>query len=176
MSTPSTPPVLGAGGPTSNPDAGKMAMAAAVGLVVLVALNFAVTKFLAPMSVGSETLGGSEQAYDSFYDGYVALFTLAVPSFLGGLLISKIVGASASKASLIAFGIAAVVGLIHPFWQVPIVTAHSAHSPFMAYMVRSPLVILAFGSLGGWLGGEFASGRFTLADREPPHLPGLEED
>lgn len=152
---------------TSSPDPGKIAMAAAAGLMVLVALNFVVSKFLAPLSIGSETLGSSEQAYSSFYDGSVALFTLAVPSFLGGLLMSKFVGASASRASLLAFGIAAVVGLIHPFWQVPIVTSHSARSPFMAYMVHSPLVILAFGSLGGWLGGEFASGRFTLADREP---------
>lgn len=174
MSTSTTP--SGAGGQNSNPDAAKLAIAAAIGLVVLVTMNFAVARFLAPMSIGSETLGGSEQAYDSFYDGCVALLTLAVPSFLGGLLMSRVVGTSASRASLIAFGIAAVIGLIHPFWQVPIVSAHSAHSPFMAYMLRSPLVILAFGTLGGWLGGEFASGRFTLADREPPYLPGLEED
>jgi len=164
MTTPSTPSI--SEGQPSKPDAAKFAQAGAVGLIVLLVLNFAVYRFLNPMSVGSETLG-DQAGYESFYDGSVALFTLAVPAFLGGMLMSKIVGASASKASLIAFGIAAVVGLIHPFWQIPMVSPHSAHSPFMAYMVRSPLVILAFGSLGGWLGGEFASGRFTLADREP---------
>ena len=160
---------------TSAPSVGKLILAAAAGIATLIALNFATFMFLNPMSIGSETLQ-DQRGYESFYDGSVALLTLAIPSFLGGLLISKFAGASAAKVSQCAFTVAAVVGLVHRFWQVPMVTAHSAHSAFMFYMLRNPLVILAFGSLGGWLGGEFASGRFTLADREPPHLPGLEED
>lgn len=160
---------------TSAPGLGQLVVAGLIGVITLVALNGAVYMFLNPMSIGSETLQ-DQRGYESFYDGSVALLTLAIPSFLGGLLISKIAGASAARVSQCAFAIAAVVGLVHRFWQVPMVTAHSAHSAFMFYMLRNPLVILAFGSLGGWLGGEFASGRFTLADREPPHLPGLEED
>ena len=156
-------------------DPRKSVLAGVAGMAVLLILNFAVYKFLSPMSIGSEQLG-DERGYDSFYNGSVALLTLALPSFLGGLIMARIVGESSSKVSQITFAVAALIGLIHPYWRIPMVTEHMAHSPFMAYMLKNPLVILAFGSLGGWLGGEFASGRFTLADREPLNMPGLEED
>ena len=63
-----------------------------------------------------------------------------------------------------------VVGFLHPFWRIPDV---SRHTPLMHYFLFSPLVALAFVALGGWLGGQFATGKFTLADQQPVTPQGL---
>jgi hypothetical protein len=154
----------------------KLLGAGIAGIAVMLALNATAYAFLKPVTIGADTLGPGEAAYDSFYDGCVALLTLALPAFLGGLVISRIARSAALNVSIIAFTVAAVVGAVHPYWQVPVVSPHSAHSGFMHYMLRNPIVILALGTLGGWLGGEFASGRFTLDDRDKPHMPGMDED
>lgn len=162
--------------PLPVPGIGVRIAAGIAGIATMVALNAAAYAFLKPVTIGADTLGASEASYDSFYDGCVALLTLALPSFLGGLVISRFAKSSAQAVSIIAFVVAAVVGAVHPYWQVPMVSPHSEHSGFMYYMLCNPIVILAFGTFGGWLGGEFATGRFTFADREPPDLPGMEED
>lgn len=174
-----SPKVASSTSMASTPSTGRLIGAGIVALATFMLLNFIAAQFLNPMSIGSDTLGSSQPAYDSFYDGCVALLALALPAFLGGLLTSRIVGASAQKVSVAAFGVAMIAGLIcwkHPYWRIPPVSGHSIHSAFMHYMLSNPIVILAFGTLGGWLGGEFASGRFVLDDREKPYMPGMEED
>lgn len=117
----------------------------------------------------------SAPSFDSFYDGCIAVTTLALPAFLGGLAIAYVVRARATNVALPTFAIATLVGCVRPYWHVAMVAPEAVHSALMHYMIHSPLVILAFGWLGAWLGGEFASGRFTFADRVPIDQRGMED-
>ncbi|MBV9850847.1 MAG: hypothetical protein JO250_14330 [Armatimonadetes bacterium] len=100
----------------------------------------------------------------AFRDGSAALVTLVLPSFAGGLVLGLVARDAALNVAAAAFALFCVVGFLHPLWRVPDV---SRHTPVMHYFLYSPLVALAFGALGGWLGGQFATGKFTLEDRQP---------
>ena len=117
-------------------------------------------------------LGATLFTSEAYYDACAALLTLALPAFCAGLAIGLVARRDALTASACAFALFCVAGFVHPFWSVPPVSPHSAHSGGMHYFLHSPLVALAFGTLGAWLAGQFASGQWALADREPVQPPG----
>jgi hypothetical protein len=154
----------------------RLVSAAALGLAVTFALNAVSGYILRPTNFeGVEDLGAGVGAYFAYYDGCVALFTLAVPAFLGGLALAAVARGAALPVSLAAFGLAAAIGFAHVYWQVPSPSPASIHNRAIHYMETNPLVLLSFGTFGAWLGAQFAVGRFKLDDRNPVHMPGLED-
>ena len=137
-------------------------LAAALGLALLLALN----------RFGLWWLGATLFTADSYYDACAALLTLVLPALCAGVIIGFFTRHEALTVGAILFGLFCVVGFVHPFWQVPEVSPHSAHSGGMHYFLHSPLVALAFGTLGAWGAGQFATGRWTLADKGPVQPPG----
>ncbi len=137
-------------------------LAAVLGLGVLLAVNY----------LGLWWLGATLFTADSYYDGCAALLTLALPALCAGLVIGVLTRHEALTAGAILFALFCAVGFVHPFWRIPEVSTHSAHSGGMHYFLHSPLVALAFGTLGAWGAGQFATGHWTLADREPVQPPG----
>lgn len=117
----------------------------------------------------------SDFASAAFYDGSAMFLTLAIPALLGGLLLGWIAREEALNTAALTFVLFCLVGLLHPFWQIPRVTAQSAHSGLLHYFLYDPLVALAFGTLGAWFAGQFAAGRWTLADSEPVMPPGADD-
>jgi hypothetical protein len=158
------------------PSQWKLVAAGAVGIAVTLAVNAFAAWFLQCADLQEAVDEGVSSAYFSFYDGCVVLFTLVVPAFLGGLALASIARGEALKVSIAAFGAAAIVGLWHPYWQVRFVSPYAVHNRMVYYMLHNPIVIVAFGTFGAWLGGEFATGRFSLNDREPVHVPGSEDN
>ena len=106
----------------------------------------------------------------AFHDGFAAIVTLAFPAFLGGLVLGLIARASALTVAALAFALFCVAGGLHPFWRIPDV---SRHTPLLYLFLYTPLPALALGPLAAWLGGQFATGRFTLADHQPITPQGL---
>lgn len=106
----------------------------------------------------------------ALYDGSVGFFTQIVPAFAGGLLAGLIGRTYGMQAAAAAFAFWLAAGALHPFWRILPVTAASRHSLGLYFLVRNPVVALAFGTLGGWLGAQFSTGRFTLADSKPVHI------
>ncbi len=137
-------------------------LAAALGLGVLLAGN----------RLGLWWLGATLFTADSYYDACAALLTLTLPAFGAGLVIGVLTRRDALTAGAVFFALFCVAGFVHPFWQVPEVSPHSAHSGGMHYFLHSPLVALAFGTLGAWGAGQFATGQWTLTDPEPVEPPG----
>ena len=131
--------------------AGAVAFAAAFGLNRFFALMIANMIFQDP----------------ALYDGSVGFFTQIVPAFAGGVLAGLIGKKYGMQAAAAGFTMWLVAGALHPFWRVLPVTQASAHSLGLYFLVRSPVVALAFGTFGGWLGSQFSTGRFTLADSKP---------
>jgi len=125
--------------------------------------------------LGVAWLRGTVFASDSFYDGSAALVTLTLPALIGGLLAGWIGRERGISLATIAFAVFSVIGVLHPFWQIPLVSPESHANRVMHFFLYSPAVTLGFGTLGGWLGGQFATGKFTLADRKPLVMPGLED-
>jgi len=117
-------------------------------------------------------LGATVFTTDSFYDGCAALMTLAIPALLGGALGGFIARADALNAAAITFVLFCFAGFLRPFWRIPPVSPEAAHSGAIHYFLYSPLVALAFGALGAWAAGQFATGKWTLADAEPVVPPG----
>ena len=136
------------------------------GLVVFFLLN----------AVGVWWLGATVFASDAFYDGSAAILTLALPAFVGGLIIGLIARGQGLRVALVSFVLLGAFSLAHLLWRVPLVSPHSAHSGAMHYMLRSPLVALAFGALGAWLAEQFTQGRFRLADPAPVLPPDRGDD
>jgi hypothetical protein len=153
---------------------GKAVLVALAAIVVLVAANWIAFIILRASDTGG-VLPQEAAAFDSFYDGCLALSTLALPSLLGGLLIGYMIKGRALTVALPTYALAAVVGFVHPYWHVAMVAQEAVHSGAMHYLLHNPLVILACGTFGAWLAGEFAIGRFTLADRQPVDLRGMED-
>lgn len=116
-------------------------------------------------------LGATDFASDAFYDGSAALVTLALPALLAGLVIGLWGKSRAVMRAVMLFAVLGGVNLLHPLWRVPLVSPHSAHSGAMHYFLHSPFVLVTFGTLGAWLAGQLASGRWTLTDKEPVALP-----
>ena len=143
-------------------DLPRLFLAAFCGLAVTLATN----------ALGALWLGATLFESDAFHDGFAAIVTLAFPAFLGGLILGLIARASALPVAAAAFALFCIAGFLRPLWRIPPV---SQHTPMMHFFLFSPLIALAFGALGGWLGGQFATGRFTLADRQPITPQGLGE-
>ncbi len=139
-------------------------------LILAAALGIAVT--LAANAIAIIWMRATIFESDGFHDGFAAIITLAFPSLLGGLVLGWIARAHALNVAVVTFAVFCVAGSLHPFWRIPGV---SRHTPLLHYFLFSPLVALAFGALGGWLGGQFAVGRFVLADKQPFTPQGLGE-
>ncbi len=113
-----------------------------------------------------------------------AFLTLLIPAFLGGLALGWVAREQGLNVAAATFLLFCAVGLPHPFWRIPPVSSHSAHSGGMHYFLYSPLVALAFASLGAWLVSQFATGKWTLRtkrrsarrDRKPPRPNSGEPD
>ena len=117
--------------------------------------------------VGVWWLGATVFISDSFYDGCAAFLTLTLPAFLAGLVVGFIAREQALNVAALAFVLFCAFGFVHPFWRIPPVSPESAHSGGMHYFLHSPLVVLAFGSLGAWAASQLATGKWTLADPQP---------
>ena len=112
-------------------------------------------------------LGATEFASDSFYDVCAAFMTLTFPALLAGLAVGFIAREQGLNVGALTFALFCAFGFVHPFWRIPLVSPESAHSGGMHYFLYSPLVALAFGSLGAWAASQFATGKWTLADAQP---------
>ncbi len=136
-------------------------LAGLVGVVLTLALN----------RLGIWWLGASTLPSDAFYDGSCAFLTLAIPSFVAGLVIGLIAREQSLNVAAITFLLFCTLGFVHPFWRIPLVSARSAHSGGMHYFLYNPIVALAFAALGAWLMGQFVTGKWTLADEAPVSPP-----
>lgn len=132
-------------------------IAGASGLALTLVLN----------ALGVAWLNGTVFESDALYDGSAALLTLFLPSLFGGLPIGFIARAQGLNVAAATFGLFCVVGLVHPFWCIPLVSPEAVHSGAIHYFLYSPLVALAFGTLGAWIASQFSTGAWKLADREP---------
>ena len=106
------------------------------------------------------------------YDGSAVFATLLLPSLLGGLPIGFLARQQGLNVAAAAFALFCLVGFLHPFWRIPLVSPEAVHSGAIHYFLHSPLVALAFGSLGAWVASQFATGAWTLADPKPISPPG----
>lgn len=109
---------------------------------------------------------------DALYDGSAALLTLLLPSLFGGLPVGFLARAQGLNVAAAAFGLFCIVGFVHPFWRIPLVSPEAVHSGAIHYFLHSPLVALAFGSLGAWVASQFSTGAWRLADADPVLPPG----
>lgn len=140
-------------------------LAALVGLAVTIGVNI----------LGVAWVRGTDFTDPAFADGWAALLTLFAPSLLGGLLLGLMAKQRAVPVAAAAFGLFCVLGLVHPFWQIPRVSPQMAHNRLMHFLLYVPFVALAAGAGGAWVGEQFATGKWTLADRQPVPMPGLED-
>ena len=117
-------------------------------------------------------LDGTVFESDALYDGSAVFGTLLLPSLIGGLPIGFLSRTSGLNVAAVTFGLFCVVGFVHPFWRIPLVSPEAVHSGAIHYFLHSPLVALAFGSLGAWVASQFSTGAWKLADAEPVLPPG----
>jgi hypothetical protein len=140
-----------------RPSAGRMALGVIAGMAVAWAANLFFIRFIGRMIFSD----------DALHDSAVAVFTLAVPGFCGGLVAGWIAPRSGLTVGVLAGSALAAMGAARPFWRTAIVSYHAAHSGLLHYLTHNPIVLLTFCALGGWLAGQFGTGRFTLADANP---------
>ena len=137
-----------------------------------VAAGLAVT--LLANAVGVYWVSNAVLADAGSYDGWAAILTLALPSLLGGVALGLVARAPGMNLAAVTYALFGLAGLLLPLWRVPLVSPQAAHSGLMHFWLHSFAVPLGLGTLGGWLGSQFSTGKFALADREPV-VPGLEE-
>ena len=123
-------------------------------------------------ALGVAWLNGTVFESDALYDGSAALLTLLLPSLLGGLPVGFIARTQGLNVAAAAFGLFCVISFVHPFWRIPLVSPEAVHSGVIHYFLYSPLVALAFGTLGAWVASQFSTGAWKLADAEPVLPPG----
>ena len=123
-------------------------------------------------ALGIVWLSGTVFESDALYDGSACLLTLLLPSLLGGLPVGFLARRDGLTAAAVTFGLFSAVGFIYPFWRIPLVSPEAAHSGLIHYFLHSPLVALAFGTLGAWAASQFSTGTWKLADAEPVLPPG----
>ncbi len=109
---------------------------------------------------------------DALYDGSAVLGTLLLPSLLGGLPLGLLARRQGLNVAAATFGLFCIIGFVRPFWRIPLVSPEAAHSGLIHYFLYSPLVALAFGTLGAWVASQFAIGAWNFADQEPVLPPG----
>ena len=134
------------------------------------ASGVALTLFL--NALGVAWLGGTVFETDALYDGSASLLTLLLPSLFGGLPVGFLARRDGLNVAAISFGLFCVTGFVHPFWRIPLVSPEAVHSGAIHYFLYSPLVALAFGTLGAWVASQFSTGAWKLADAEPVLPPG----
>ena len=132
-------------------------IAGASGLALTLLLN----------ALGVAWLNGTVFESDALYDGSAALLTLLLPSLFGGLPIGFLARAQGLNVAAVTFGLFCTVGFVYPFWRIPLVSPEAVHSGAIHYFLYSPLVVLAFGTLGAWVASQFSTGTWKLADAEP---------
>ncbi len=137
-------------------------LAGASGLALTLLLN----------RLGTAWLGATVFQSNALYDGSASLVTLLLPSLFGGLPVGFLARAQGLNVAAGTFGLFCVAGFVHPFWRIPLVSPEAVHSGTIHYFLYSPLVALAFGSLGAWVASQFSTGAWTLADPEPVLPPG----
>lgn len=140
----------------------RWCLAGASGLALTLGLN----------ALGVAWLNGTVFESDALYDGSAALLTLLLPSLFGGLPLGFLARAQGLNVAAVTFGLFCVVGFVHPFWRIPLVSPEAVHSGAIHYFLYSPLVALAFGTLGAWVASQFAVGAWKMADAEPVLPPG----
>ena len=140
----------------------RYGLAGASGIALTLLLN----------ALGVAWLNGTVFESDALYDGSASLLTLLLPSLLGGLPIGFLARRDGLTVAAATFGLFSAVGFIYPFWRIPLVSPEAVHSGAIHYFLHSPLVALAFGSLGAWAASQFAVGTWKLADAEPVLPPG----
>lgn len=122
--------------------------------------------------LGVAWLNGTVFESDALYDGSASLLTLLLPSLFGGLPIGFLARAQGLNVAAGTFGLFCMAGFVHPFWRIPLVSPEAVHSGAIHYFLYSPLVALAFGTLGAWVASQFAVGAWKMADAEPVLPPG----
>ena len=137
-------------------------MAGVSGLALTLVLN----------ALGVAWLNGTVFETNALYDGSAALLTLLLPSLFGGLPVGFLARAQGLNVAAVTFGLFCVAGFVHPFWRIPLVSPEAVHSGAIHYFLYSPLVALAFGTLGAWVASQFSTGAWKLADAEPVLPPG----
>ena len=123
-------------------------------------------------TLGVAWVNGTVFESDALYDGSAALLTLLLPSLFGGLPIGFIARRDGLNTAAVTFGLFCMAGFVHPFWRIPLVSPEAVHSGAIHYFLYSPLVALAFGTLGAWVASQFTTGVWKLADAEPVLPPG----
>jgi len=106
-------------------------------------------------------------AQDALRDGSIAMFTLIVPAFCGGLAAGAIAPKSGLTVGFLSGLLLGGVGAVQPLWRSATVSEHSTHSALMHYLTTNPIVTMSFAALGGWFAGQFGTGRFRFDDAAP---------
>ncbi len=119
------------------------------------AAGFALTLLL--NALGMAWLNGTVFRSDALYDGSAALLTLLLPSPFGGLPIGFLARAQGLDVAA-ASGLFCMAGFVHPLWHILLVSPEAGHSGVSRYLLYSPLVALAFGTLGAWGASQFSTG------------------
>jgi len=148
----------------------RFAAGAVAALAAAIIFNRIGMAWLADMDVDP-----SDQAGAAFHDGCAMFLTLAIPAMLGGGVGGFIARQDGYYAAVAAFIGWSLVGVFWTFWATPVVAHASGHDRLMHYFLYNPLPTLPFGAFGGWLAGQFSSGKFSLNDAEPVVVPGSDE-
>ena len=127
--------------------------------------------FFAANRVAVWWLGATAFSEDSFYDGCCGVLTLAAPALLGGFVLGLLARGQGLNVAAAAFLLVCLAGFLHPVWRVPPVSAHAPD----ALLLVQPAGRIGVRCARRLAGGQFATGKFTLADREPVTMPGLED-
>ncbi len=148
----------------------RFACAVIVALLVAYATNRVAMAWLGDMDVDPKDPQGAP-----FHDGCALLLTLAIPALVGGGCGGLVARADGYYAAALAFVFWSAAGAFRPFWVIPVVAPQAEHSSLLHFFLYNPLPTLPFGAFGGWLAGQFSSGKFSLNDAEPVVVPGSDE-
>lgn len=117
--------------------------------------------------VGTGLLREMLFAQDALRDSSVAMFTIVVPAFCGGLAAGAIAPKSGLTVGFVCGALLGGLGMAKPVWRSAPVSEHASHSALMRYLTTNPIVAISFAALGGWLSGQFGTGRFRFDDSAP---------
>jgi len=118
-------------------------------------------------AVFARTLSGALFYDELTRESNVAAFTLVVPAFLAGLAAGGIAPKSGLTVGLIAGAIPAAIRIFYADWRIASSSLAATHSAVFYYLTQNPITAVSFAALGGWLAGQFGTGRFTLTDTVP---------
>lgn len=165
-------------GSAENGRRGSIYTPRVIRFLVAVILAFTATMLfnrLATLYIGKMDYSPDDLDSSAFRDGCALVMTLALPALLGGGMAGMVARSDGYYAAAVAFVIWCAAGLFIQFWGIPIVGYRSAHDRLLHFFIYNPLATLPFGAAGGWLVGQFSSGRFTLNDINPVVVPGSDD-